>query len=475
MNSSNKKRRLNVDKIMENAEQAASVFKQMDQDRTDRIVKAAYEAGFKHRIVLAKFAHRETGLGKWEDKVIKNIIATQFVYEDIKNLKTVGTLSEDEENGIVEIAQPIGPIFAITPITNPTSTVLFKILIALKTRNPIIIRPHGSAKKSSIEAARLCYEAALDMGAPKHCIQWIRHSTQEQTLECMGHTKTALILATGSVGLVRAAYSSGNPAIGVGPGNVPVYIGKSADIPFAVEQIYMSKTFDNGTVCASEQAVIVRRCIATNVINEFERQKAYFLSKPEIKRLETAAFNKTLKVMNTEVIGQPATVIAMMANIDVPPDTMLLIAKLEEVGIQSPISLEILAPILAFYIVDDFAQAIEKCREINVHGGLGHTASIFSKDDEKINYFASIMNAGRILVNTPASQGAMGGTYNTLPPSLTLACGSGGKNITTDNISAKHLLSIQRIARRHVNKYIDNLDRKIHLDESIDAGSLEKI
>jgi acetaldehyde dehydrogenase/alcohol dehydrogenase len=272
----------------------------------------------------------------------------------------------------------------------------------------------------------------------------------------MGHKKTALVLATGSVSLVRAAYSSGNPAIGVGPGNVPSYIGKSADVPFAVEQIFLSKTFDNGTVCASEQSLVVRQCHVDEVIKEFKKRNAYFLSKDEIKRVEAVSFNKGRKVMSIEVIGQPAPVIARMANVDVPSDTTLLIAPLTEVGIQSPLSLEILAPILAFYIVKDFKEGIEMCRKVNIHGGLGHTACIFSNDEDKIQYFASVMNAGRILVNTPASQGALGGTYNALQPSLTLGCGTGGKNITTDNITAKHLLNIQRIARRKVNKCVEH-------------------
>ena len=469
-----KKKPLDVDEVMEKARQAAVVFRQLDQERTDRIVRAVYEAGFNNRVYLAKLTHKETGLGIWQDKVIKNVIATQFVYEDIKNLKTVGIVSENEKGDIVEIAQPIGPIFSVTPITNPSSTVLFKILISLKTRNPIIIRPHGSAKKCSIEAARICYEAALKKGAPKDCIQWIRHSSQEQTLEFMGHKKTALILATGSVSLVSAAYSSGTPAIGIGPGNVPVYIGKSADVPFAVEQILLSKTFDNGTVCASEQALVVRKCHADEVIKLFKQYKAYFLSEEEIQRLESVAFNKALKVMNTEVIGQPAPIIAKMANIEVSEDTTLLIAKLKKVGIESPLSLEILAPILAFYIVEDFEQGIKRCREINIHGGLGHTVSIFSNDEEKITYFASVMNAGRILVNTLASQGAMGGTYNTLQPSLTLGCGTGGNNITTDNISAKHLLNIQRIARRKLNKSFEQYSQGQYLDEAIDAKTIEK-
>ncbi len=464
---------LDTNEIMDKAKRAAIEFRKLDQKQTDRIVKAVYQVGYNNRVSLAKLACEETKLGVWQDKVIKNVIATRFVYEDIKNLKTVGIISEDEENDIVEIAQPIGPIFAITPVTNPTSTVLFKILIALKTRNPIIIRPHGAAKKCSIKASQICYEAALKEGAPKDCIQWIRRSSIEQTLDFMSHKKTALVLATGSVSLVKAAQSSGNPAIGIGPGNVPVYIGKSANVPFAVEQIFLSKTFDNGTVCASEQAVIVRKIQAKEVIKEFKKHNAYFLSEEEIKLLESVAFNKAEKVMNIEVIGQPAPVIAKMANIDVPAETTILIAILEEVGLQSPLSLEILAPILAFYIVDDFEQAIEMCREINIHGGLGHTASIFSKNEDKIKYFASVMNAGRILVNTPSSQGALGGTYNSLQPSLTLGCGTGGNNITTDNISAKHLINIQRIAKRKVSDCL-NCSYIKYLDESKDAKILEK-
>jgi len=464
---------LDIDRVMDNAALAAEAFKQLDQAQTDRVVRAAYEAGFNKRVHLAKLACDETGLGIWEHKVIKNVIATRFVYDDIKNLRTVGVISEDEEKGIVEIAQPLGPIFAITPVTNPTSTVLFKILICLKSRNPIIIRPHGAARKCSIEAARICYEAALAAGAPEHCIQWVGRSTEEETMQLMGHKKTALVLATGSTALVHAAHRSGNPAIGVGPGNVPVFIGKTADVPFAVEQIFMSKTFDNGTVCASEQALVVRKCHVERVIEEFKKRQAYFLSPDEIARLEEVAFNRATRIMNAQVIGRSATAIAGMAGIDAPPDTTLLIAPLTEVGITSPLSLEILAPILAFYVAEDIDQAIDLCRKINHHGGLGHTISMFSNNEERIQYFASTMNAGRILVNTPASQGAMGGTYNGLQPSLTLGCGSGGKNITTDNISARHLLNIQRIARRREHTCISESLMRDYLNESIDARAFD--
>jgi len=464
---------LDIDAILGRATEAAAEFRKLDQEQTDAIVKAAYTAGFNNRVRLAKMACEETRLGVWRDKIIKNAIATRIVYQDIRNLKTVGVISENEEQGIVEIAQPLGPIFAITPVTNPTSTVLFKILICLKSRNPIIIRPHGAARKCSIEAARVCYEAALAAGAPEHSIQWVARSTDQETLALMSHRKTALVLATGSTALVRAAHSSGNPAIGIGPGNVPVFIGMSADVPFAVEQIFLSKTFDNGTICASEQALVVRGCHVDEVKRLFKERKAHFLSEAEIKRLEPIAFNVEHRTMRPEVIGQPATVIARMAGIDVPDDTTLLIAELSEVGLQSPLSLEILAPILAFYRADDIETAIELCRKININGGLGHTISMFSTNEERIRYFASTMNAGRILINTPASHGALGGTFNALQPSMTLGCGTGGKNITTDNITATHLLNIQRIARRRENHCFTPQVVAMFLDESVDASELD--
>ena len=468
-------RGLDIEQIMDRAVVAAEAFRRLGQKETDRIVEAVYKAGFKDRVRLAKLAREETKLGRWEDKAIKNTIATRFVFNDIKDQKTVGVIADDPEQEVTEVAEPVGPIFAITPVTNPTSTVLFKIIISMKSRNPIIIRPHGAAKDCSVEAARVCYEAALQAGAPEDCIQWVRTSTRDEALAFMAHRKTALILATGSVELVRAAYRSGTPAIGIGPGNVPVYIGKSADVPFAVEQILVSKTFDNGTVCASEQAIVADRDNADEVVAEFKKRKAYFLSEGEIERLEPVVFNKEQKVMKVEVIGQPATVIARMAGIQVPDDTTLLVAPLEEVGLQAPLSLEILAPILAFYVADDFEQAIRLCRQINHHGGLGHTASIFSRDEDRIEHFASAMNAGRILVNTPASQGALGGTHNRLRPSLMLACGTSGKNTTTDNISAKHLLNIHRIARRQVCPCVEQDFIENYLDESLDDVDIERI
>ncbi|MEI6500079.1 MAG: aldehyde dehydrogenase family protein, partial [Armatimonadota bacterium] len=281
-----------INELMARASQAAAIFEQLDQAHTDRIVRAVFEAGFNHRLSLARQAAEETGMGNWEDKVIKNVAATLLVYEDIKDEKTVGVISEDREKGIVELAQPLGPIFAIVPVTNPTSTVMFKILIALKSRNPIIIRPHRNAANCSIEAARICYEAALAEDAPEDCIQWVHDLSREETQAIMGHKDLALVLATGGGGLVKAAYSSGKPALGVGAGNVPVLIERSASLPFAVDQILLSKTFDNGTICASEQALVVERCISDEVIADLKERKAYFLTPDEVKRVEAVAFDR---------------------------------------------------------------------------------------------------------------------------------------------------------------------------------------
>lgn len=463
-----------VEEVMEKSGMAAAVFGELDQEQTDRIVRAVYEAAFNNRIHLAKMAAEETGIGIWQHKVIKNVVASQFVYDNIKDLKTVGIISEDFEKGITEIAQPMGPILAIIPVTNPTSTVIFKILIAMKTRNPIIICPSKKAVKCCAETARICYEAAIKNDAPEDCIQWLDQISREQTQALMKHPNLSLILATGGSGLVHEAYSSGTPALGVGAGNVPVFIEKSADVPFAVEQIFISKTFDNGTICASEQALIVESGISEILKKELEKNKAYFLSAEEIKKLETVVWNRDKKLMNAEIVGQPAAVIAGKAGIQIPSDTRLLIAPLEGVGDEYPLSSEILAPILAYYVSRDFDEAVKLCIDLNYHGGIGHTVSIFSNDDEKIKSFSMMMNAGRILVNTPSSQGAVGGIYNHLNTSLTLGCGTGGKNITTENVSAHHLINIQRIARRRINTRYESFDKKKYFDESLKAGDIDK-
>jgi acetaldehyde dehydrogenase/alcohol dehydrogenase len=464
-----------VDEVLEKASQAAAIFSQLDQEHTDRIVRAVYQAGFNNRVKLARMAQEETGIGKWEDKVIKNVVGTQLVYEDIRHEKTVGIISEDLESGITEIAQPLGPVLAVIPVTNPTSTVMFKILIAMKTRNPIIISPHRGAARCSIEAARICYEAALSEDAPEDCIQWIEHTSREETHALMSHRSLALIIATGGGGLVNAAYSSGNPALGVGAGNVPVFIEKSADIPFAVEEIFTSKTFDNGTVCCSEQSVVVEKEAAQKVMDEFRKRKAHFLTDAEIEMVEKVAFDEKRGIMSAAVVGKSPVAIAAMAGVKVPEDTRLLVAPLKGIGPEYKLSSEILAPIIGFFVANDFDHAVKLCIDLNFFGGIGHTASVFSNDEEKIKKFALLMNAGRIVVNMPSSQGGVGGIFNTLHPSLTLGCGTAGKNITTDNITARHLLNIQRITRRRVNQRFGGFDTSLYFDESMDAGAIEAL
>lgn len=464
-----------VDQIMENAAQAAAVFSQYNQEQVDKIVKSVFQAGFDNRIKLAKMASAETGLGKWEDKVMKNVLATQFVYEDVKNLKTVGIINEDIENGITEIAQPLGPIMAIIPVTNPTSTTLYKIMIALKTRNPIIISAHHRALDCCRETVRICYEAALKADAPENCIIFFEHASREETHALMSDHRLSLILATGGESVVNAAYSSGTPALGVGPGNVPAFIEKSADIKFAVEQILYSKTFDNGTVCASEQSIVAEKDIAPEVEEELKKHGAYFMNDEEIAKVEKIAYVKEKHVMNADIIGQSVAVIAKMAGISIPDNTTLLVAKLSATGPDHPLSFEILAPVIAYFEVDDFESALNMCIDLNYLGGLGHTASIFSNDEEKIKTFALNMNAGRIVVNMPSSQGAVGGMFNKLNTSFTLGCGSGGRNITTDNVSAKHLLNIQRICRRRMNQRMENFDNNAYFDEKMDSEQIEKL
>ena len=467
--------RAEVDIIMERALSAAAVFSQYDQEATDRLVRAAYEAGFAERVRLAKLAHEETGIGKWEDKVLKNVFATQYIYEDIRDERTVGILSEDRKSGIVEIAQPLGPIFAFIPVTNPTSTTLFKILIALKTRNPIIIHPHSSAKRCAAEAARVCYEAALAADAPEFCVQVDTGLSREATQALMGHKGMALILATGGSAMVRAAYSSGTPAIGVGAGNVPVYVEKSADVAFSAEQILYSKTFDNGTICSSEQAIVVDESVAAQLEAEIGARGGYFLNPGEVRKLGPVVFDREKGVMRVEIIGKPATFIAEKAGISVPEGTRLLLAPLDRVTDENVLAAEILAPILAWYVAKDFSHAISLCIDLNFHGGIGHTVSIYSNDEEVIRQFAVLMNAGRILVNTPSSQGGIGYIFNTLRPSLTLGCGTWGKNSTTDNVTVKHLINVNRIARRRVNERLRGFDKSLYYDESLGASDIEAI
>ncbi len=458
--------------ILFNAKTSAAIFSQFTQNQVDNIVESVYKAAFDNRVRLAKMAVEETGIGLWEHKVMKNVVASQLVYEDIKDMKTVGIISDNKHTGIIEIAQPIGPIFAIIPVTNPTSTIIYKILIALKTRNPIIIHPHRLAKNCSIETGRICYEAALAADAPEDCIQWVSGFERKDTQALMSHEDISLILATGGTSLVKAAYSSGTPAIGVGAGNVPVFIEKTADAKFAAEKILSSKLFDNGTICASEQALVVEKSIENDFRQALIELNAYFMNPEEISKVAKVAYDVEKDVMKVDVVGKSVQTISKLAGINVHENASVLIAPLENVGKDYPLSNEILAPILAYYVQDDFESAVNRCIDLNYHGGIGHTASIFSNDDDKIKQFSLIMNAGRIVVNLPSSQGAVG-LGSGLNPSLTLGCGTGGKNITTDNITATHLLNIQRIARRKENYLYDRFDKNKYLDENYSADNLK--
>ncbi len=461
-----------ANEMMEKALLAAAEFNQFDQAATDRIVEAVFRAAFNARVSLAKMAVRETGMGVWQHKVLKNVLASKFIYDDIRNEKTAGVISHDERLGITDIAQPLGPIFGITPVTNPTSTVIFKAMICLKTRNPIIISPHRRAAGCSGEAARICYEAALGAGAPEDCVQWLAGGSRELTHAFITHRNLALILATGGTGLVSAAYSSGNPAIGVGPGNVPVFIDRSASIPFAISSIISSKTFDNGTVCASEQAVVVEKAIDREVRAEFERQKCYFASEAEIKQIESAVIDPKTKSMNADIVGQSAMEIGKRAGLSLPPDTAIIITPLTEVSPEVPLSGEVLAPVLAFYAEDGYEAACNRCISLNYRGGVGHTAAIYANDKARIREFGELMNAGRVVVNTPSSQGGVGGLFNTLLTSFTLGCGSGGKNITTENISAKHLINIKKICRRRPNMAWNAFKHEQFFDEKFGIDAL---
>lgn len=463
-----------ADTLLQNAVQAARQFRQLDQEATDRIVEAVYLAALDARIDLAKQAVEETGLGVWQDKVVKNLIATQLVYDDIRHQRTVGVISREDCDGIVEVAQPVGPVLGFVPVTNPSSTTIFKILIALKTRNPIIISPPQAARRTCVAAAQLCLAAAREAGAPEHAIQWLTKPTPRAVDSLMNDPRLALILATGTSRLVQKALQTGRPVLGVGPGNVPAYIGATADVHFAVHGIMESKLLDNGTVCASEQAVVVKQSMLDEVLEQFAGHQCHLLSPAEVEAVGKVAFDPERGTMTAAVVGQSAEHIARMAGIEVPAGTRLLMARLDGVGPEHPLSAEILAPILALYVESDFDTAIARCSEVARYGGTGHTAVIYSNNRERIEYFSRVVDAGRILVNVPSTQGALGGMVTGLEPSFMLSCGPGGGNVTMDNITARHLLNIHRIARRRPNPRWQALSPDDLLNPAIDGAELAR-
>lgn len=449
---------------LERVRQAQAKFAEFTQEQVDKIFLAAASAANKQRIPLAKMAVEETGMGVVEDKVIKNNYASEHIYNAYKNVKTCGVIERDEIFGVTKVAEPIGVVGAVIPTTNPTSTAIFKCLISLKTRNGIIISPHPRAKKSTIEASRIVYEAAVKAGAPEGIIAWIDVPSLELTNLLM--RESDIILATGGPGMVKSAYSSGKPALGVGAGNTPAIIDESADILLAVSSIIHSKTFDNGMICASEQSVIVSSKIYEKVRKEFETRGCYFLNEKELKKVrKTIIINGAL---NAKIVGQSAYTIAQLAGVkDCPADAKILIGEVESVDISEEFAHEKLSPVLAMYKVKNFAEALDKAERLIADGGYGHTSSLYINTitgGEKIAEFSERMKTCRMLINTPSSHGGIGDLYNfRLPPSLTLGCGSWGGNSVSDNVGVKHLINVKTLAERRENMLWFRAPEKVYI------------
>ncbi|PAE39720.1 bifunctional acetaldehyde-CoA/alcohol dehydrogenase [Bacillus sp. 7884-1] len=437
-----------IDILARNSAKALAEFRCYNQEMVDEIVKQMAYTALDHHKDLAKLAVEETRRGVYEDKVFKNMFAIEFIYNNIRDMKTVGVISENEHEGMVEMAEPVGVIAGVIPITNPTSTVIFKSLISLKTRNPIIFAFPKYAQKCCVETAKLLRTAALNAGAPENCIQWIDIPSHEAFQTLMKHPKISLILATGGPNLVKAAYSSGKPALGVGAGNVPCYIEKSANIKRAVNDIILSKTFDNGMICASEQALIIDNEIYDEVKKEMIDNNCYFLNNEEKQMIEKAVIDEKNASLNPMIVGLPAFMIAKMAGVNVPVNTKILIAELKGVGPKFPLSCEKLSPILACYKVNSLAEGLLIAEETLEYGGLGHSTAIHTADPNVIDSFALRMKAGRIMVNTPSTHGAIGDIYNTSLPSLTIGCGTYGGNSVSQNVGAANLINIKKVAKR---------------------------
>ncbi len=464
-----------LQEAFERVRKAQKEFSKYTQEQVDKIFKAAAIAANQARIPLAKMAVEETGMGVVEDKVIKNNYAAEYVYNKYRNVRTCGVLEEDKNFGIKKIAEPVGVIAAVIPTTNPTSTAIFKTLIALKTRNGMIISPHPRAKKSTIEATKIVLEAAIKAGAPKDIIAWIDVPSLELTNMLM--QSADIILATGGPGMVKSAYSSGKPALGVGPGNTPAVIDESADILLAVNSIIHSKTFDNGMICASEQSVIVLDSIYDKVRDEFLRRNCYILN-PE----ETEKVRKTIIIngaLNAKIVGQKATRIAELAGINVPENTKILIGEVESVEMSEEFAREKLSPVLAMYRAKNFVDAVDKAYRLIEDGGLGHTSSIYINtltEQEKLQTFYSTMKTYRVLVNTPASQGGIGDIYNfKLTPSLTLGCGTWGGNSVSENVGVKHLINVKTVAERRENMLWFRTPEKVYIKRGCLPVALEEL
>ncbi len=430
--------------LVERASEAGKKFKTFKQSQVDAIVGAMARAAEKEARRLAEIAVEETGRGKVGDKTIKNLFSAVDIYHYLKDLKTCDVISENQEKKVTEIGVPFGVIAVIVPTTNPTSTTIFKILSALKGRNTVVVAPHPQAVRCTAETARIMDEAARQAGAPEGCINCMDAVTLEGTNELMRHRQTALILATGGAGMVRAAYSSGKPAYGVGPGNVPAFIERTADVAKAVRDVLTGKTFDHGLLCSSEQCIICDRPIESQVLDELRKNRAHFLNQEEQALLEKVIQTPDRR-LNADIVGKSPQVIAQMAGFSVPPEVICLVGRPGGVGKQHPLSMEKLSPILGFYVVDGWEEGCQLCIKVLSFGGLGHTMSIHSQNRDVILEFGLKKPAYRICVNTPSTHGSVGLTTG-VPPSMTLGCGSPGGNITSDNITALHLINVRRLA-----------------------------
>ena len=454
-----------IDTLVANAQVALEQFMSLTQEQVDKIAHAMALAGLDAHMSLAKMAVEETKRGVLEDKVIKNIFSTEYIWHNIKRLKTVGILEQNELEGYVDIAEPVGVVAGVTPVTNPTSTTMFKSLICTKTRNPVVFSFHPSAQKCSAESARILRDAAVAAGAPEHCIQWIETPSKEATAALMNHQGVSLILATGGPGLVKAAYSAGKPALGVGAGNVPCYINKNVNLPQACTDLMISKTFDNGMICASEQGVIVDKEIADDFEKYMKSHNCHFLTPEETKKLMAVVVDKSKGVsINAACVGQTADWIAEKAGITVPKNTKILLAKLPKPSMEHPLSLETLMPVLAYFIVKDENEGIAFAKKMLELGGLGHSAVIHTDNEELAIRYGKELQVGRIAINSPSSHGAIGGIYNNNIPSLTLGCGSYGRNSTTANVSSVNLINKKRITKRKTNMQWFKIPPRIYFE-----------
>ena len=455
-----------IDGYVAKAQKALNEFMALNQEQIDTIVKAMTLAGLDKHMELAKMAVEETGRGVYEDKITKNMFATEYVYHSIKNEKTVGVIAENDLEDYEIIAEPVGVVCGVTPVTNPTSTTMFKSLISVKSRNPIIFGFHPGAQKCSAAAAKIVLDAAVAAGAPENCIQWIEYPSIEATNALMNHPGVATVLATGGSGMVKAAYSTGKPALGVGPGNVPCYIHKSADLEQAVNDLILSKTFDNGMICASEQAAIVDKAIAPKFEKLMKKYGCYFAKPDEIKKLSDYCIDSEKGAVNPVIVGKPATWIAEQAGVKVPEGTKILLAKLDGVGPEYPLSREKLSPVLAYFIVDSTEEGIDRAEEMVMFHGMGHSAVIHANDEDVIQKYAATMKASRLIVNSPSSHGAIGDIYNTNMPSLTLGCGSYGGNSVSGNVTTVNLINQKRVAKRRVNMQWFKVPDKIYFEHN---------